>query len=279
MKPKISYIICAMPRSGTHFLGERLANTGRAGKPDEYFICDHEGRLENERGNIAEIYGQKTLPDFRDLVIELGSTPNGVFGITIMWSYFHTILANYRTLPRYREMGDYELLQSLLYDPRYIWLIRRDKVRQAVSLSKAIQTNIWKKPGEGKRVEARREPEFNFHAIEHYRRRLEEADKRWDNYFETHGIQPFRVVYEEFVKHHEETTRAILAYLHIPAADLDFTPPRLQKQSDETSDQWVARYHEIKESRAGSSFFSRSFHYVAGKIAALRQHREDGGNS
>jgi trehalose 2-sulfotransferase len=233
-----------MPRSGTHLLAEALQNTGCAGKPDEYLICDHEGRLENERGNIAEIYGKKTLEEFRELVLDLGSTPNGVFGVIIMGGYFHTILDNYRTLPAYQGMEAYDLVNALLYNPKYIWLIRRDKVKQAISIVKALQTNVWR--GDGATA-VQQEPKFNFQKIEHYRQRLVQADEEWEQYFNAHGIEPFKVFYEDLAKTYEETAYNILEFLQLPTDNLTFGPRKLHKQADQQSDEWLAQYYAIKE--------------------------------
>jgi LPS sulfotransferase NodH len=38
MKPHISYVICAVQRSGSFLLCEALENTGLAGNPEEYFL-------------------------------------------------------------------------------------------------------------------------------------------------------------------------------------------------------------------------------------------------
>ena len=43
MKPHISYVICAVRRSGSFLLFEALTNTGLAGNPQEYFINNGEG--------------------------------------------------------------------------------------------------------------------------------------------------------------------------------------------------------------------------------------------
>jgi trehalose 2-sulfotransferase len=269
MIPTTSYIICAMPRSGTHLLAEALQNTGRAGKPDEYFICDHKGQLENERGNIAEQYGKKSLEEFRDLVLELGSTPNKVFGVIIMWSYFHTILDNYRTLPTYRGMQSYELVNKLLYNPKYIWLIRRDKVKQAISIVKALQTNVWR--GD-MAAQSFSEPKFDYQKIEHYRQRLQEAEAGWEFYFNSHSIEPCKVVYEDLAKTYEETAYHVLRYLQLPTENLTFAPRKLHKQADQLSDEWLAQYEAIRQSRLVQPPATQNPTWLARKGSALKHY-------
>jgi LPS sulfotransferase NodH len=49
-------------------------------------------------------------------------------------------------LPALRQFPDWqptEIIHRLLPSPRYIHLIRRDKLRQAISYCRAIDTGIW----------------------------------------------------------------------------------------------------------------------------------------
>ncbi|MBX3055951.1 MAG: hypothetical protein KF770_05705 [Anaerolineae bacterium] len=254
MTPTRSYIICAMPRSGTHLLGEALTNTGIAGKPDEYFICDAHGRLPNEVGHVPEIYGQMTLPEFRDFVLQFGSTPNGVFGITIMDTYLSQIVKNYRQLPAYRHLNRKQLLDTLFYEPRYIWLIRQDKVKQAISWSKALQTDVWGEQGNAA-ISSRthispQSPSFTYKGIERLRRTLVKAEARWEKYFKENNIQPFKVIYEELVHNYEQTAVDILDFLDIPRPpELSFGERRLQKQAGALNEEWEKRYYQIHHTR------------------------------
>ncbi len=247
MKPEVSYVICATQRSGTHFLGEALESTGIAGSPDEYLICDQGGKLQNETGNIANIYGKKTLEEFRQLVFQLGSTSNGVFGVTIMWNYFHKIYANFQALPRYQGKPSDEFMNALLLDPKYIWLIRRETAYQAVSWAKASQTGIWSRP-KGATVVPKQEPTFDYLLIDTYYREIKAGEAGWANFFQDAAIKPLRVVYEDVVETCHQTVLEILDYLGIEYPDdLEFQDRRLQRQSNTLNDKWVDRYCRIKQ--------------------------------
>ena len=248
MKPPISYVICASPRSGCHLLGEALQNTGLAGVPDEYFICDDEGRMENEQGNIAQIYGQKTLDEFRDLVLQLGSTPNGVFGITIMGNYLDKVLRNFQMLPQYQGLEAHELFDELLCKPKYVWLTRRNKARQAVSWAKAAQTGVWSR-SKGEAIAPQQKPEFDFAHIKYHYELILKAEDVWADFFRTSGIVPFKVVYEELVEAYEQTALSILDYLEIPyPPDLAFGERKLQRQANRLNDKWAARFNRMQKS-------------------------------
>lgn len=249
-KPKKSYIICATPRSGSHLLCESLKNTNLAGKPDEYFITDQEnGLLQNEVGHVAEEFGKKTLREFQDFVIDVGSTPNGSFGISILWGDFNNIVENYQRLPEYTNLNAYEIFDDLFNNPKYIWLTRQDKVRQAVSLEKAIQTDVWRKSTHEK-FQEKWEAKFDFERIQFRRKKLEEGDLAWQGFFEKQQITPFKVIYEELVHDYEQTAIDILNFLDIPYPEtIEFGERRLQKQADELSEKWVTQYHKIERAK------------------------------
>jgi LPS sulfotransferase NodH len=135
-----SYVICAVQRSGSFLLSEALTNTGLAGNPQEYFLNNSEGW---EDGSWARQNGVTSRSDYLRLVLEKGTTPNGVFGTKIMWNYFQDMIKRLQELPEFKEMDAPQLMASLFTNVYYIWIIRRDKVRQAVSWARAAQTGIY----------------------------------------------------------------------------------------------------------------------------------------
>lgn len=246
MRPNISYVICAIQRSGSFLLCEALKNTGLAGMPEEYFLNNGEGW---EDGTWARQNGVKTRVDYLDLVFEKGTTPNGVFGTKLMWNYFHATLKNLQELPAYQGMEAPQLMNSVFPNLHYIWIVRRDKVRQAVSWAKAGQTGIyaWTK---GEKPTSGREPVFDFAFIDQLYHLILEGEAGWQNFFEACGMKPFQVVYEELVESYEPTALRILKYLNIPyPSDFVFGERRLEKQADRLNEAWVEKYLEIKRKR------------------------------
>jgi len=180
-------------------------------------------------------------------IIERSTTPNGVFGTKIMWGYLDDFVSNLRTIPTYSTLPVPQLFASIFPNLHHITVTRRDKVRQAVSLWKAIQTQAWsledhEHPGE----EVHHRPlTFHFGAIDHLKRQLEEHDAAWHRYFAQNNIQPLTVVYEDFVHKYEETALQILRYLDIPIPEKPlFAARRMKQQSNALSEQWIQRYYE-----------------------------------
>ena len=245
MKPQISYVICAVQRSGSFLLCEALKNTGLAGFPEEYFLRG-EGWEDNE---WARQHGVSSRRDYLDLVFEQGTSSNGVFGTKIMWNDFHRMLKSLQQLAEYKDLAPPELMASLFPKVHYIWIVRRDKVRQAVSWAKAGQTDVyaWTK---GENPLPKREPFFDFEFIDRLHQLIVEGEAGWQSFFEACGVQPFRVEYEELVEAYESTALRILDYLNIPyPRNLVFGERKLQKQADDLSEAWVQRYIQMKQAK------------------------------
>jgi LPS sulfotransferase NodH len=148
-----------------------------------------------------------------------------------------------------KTVAIHDLMQSVFLNLHYIWIKRNDKVRQAISHAKARQTNVWTMVTETE-PQLTTKPAFSFKQIDFMVQQLEAQEAAWQKYFAANHIQPFIVVYEDFVQNYEDTAIEILKYLGIPGAEyVEFSPMRMRKQADKESEQWVQRYHHLKTQR------------------------------
>ena len=256
--PDRAYLVCATPRSGSTLLCEALQGTGVAGRPAEPFeALAATGRPRQAREYFEGVTDPALLallparepgaPLTRDAARERlaaalrdGTTSNGVFGAKMMWSYFGDFLDGLRDAapPGTPEPA---LLTALLgVEPHYVQVVRRDKLRQAVSLWRAIQTQAWRDEGA-----AGTPPEAVYHrgAIAHLVTTLSAQEDAWTGWFARHGIEPAVVVYEELDTAVEPTVRALLAWLGLdPGEEWHFAPPRLRRQADDRSQRWAERF-------------------------------------
>lgn len=278
-----SYLICATPRSGSTLLCEALTNTGSAGRPEEYFQARKETGLPRrpleyfegiDTTEIATILGEGAGPDeqlmqpapgesyadYLARVMTEGTTPNGVFGAKVMWGYFEGLLSNLTHIPQYRDLAVPDLLPTIFPNLHYIWVIRRDKVGQAISLWKAIQTWTWKHEGVSSSASelSTRQMIFHFGAIDHLVQQIETDEANWQQYFNSNGIQPLTVVYEELAGAYEETAQKILRYLNIPAPEnLVFAKRRMKRQANTLSEEWLERYYQLKRAHEQKASISK----------------------
>jgi LPS sulfotransferase NodH len=167
-----------------------------------------------------------------------------------MWEQMAYCVQFLRQLPQYRqfnyEKNAPELISTVFSNVSYVWIIRRDKVRQAVSDELAIQTGNYAWIGDQKPI-SEREPIFNFTRLDFQVNRIIAGDHAWQQYFIEAGVTPFKVAYDQFVEESDGTLRAILEYLniHIPP-NHSFDRPKLKKMADALNDEWTQRYNEMK---------------------------------
>ena len=239
------YFICSTPRTGSGLLSEAIESTRLAGLPKEYFDPNFENHwLENLRITAESEYLEK--------IFSAGTTPNGVFGAKLHWHQFQHLRKKLRLILG-EDRSDLDRLHRAFPGLRYVFLTRRDKVRQAVSYSRAIQTGVWwlirpdpnaQSPSQPAPAPT---PRFDFAQIDHWVKHLTLFESEWRRYFQSLGVQPFEVVYEDFVEDYDSTVLAILRYLDLPNSDgLKIAPPRLMKQADSISEEWVHRYRQLK---------------------------------
>ena len=263
--------MCATPRSGSTLLCEALESTGVAGRPREYFeelketgvprrpreyfwglrspdvlrLLPHDSQLD---GN-AEQRATWDRDDYaRHLAASLaqGTTPNGLFGAKLMWSYFPDFLELMRGIPRFGGMGDGSLLNTAFPDLHYVFISRSDKVRQAVSLWRALQTWVWRdRDGPSGEGPADERSIYSFDAIGHLLDQLRRHEDAWRGFFFRIGRQPLQLYYEDIAGDLEACVGRVLDELHIerPPGPLK-VEKGMHRQSDDLSESWVQNYLE-----------------------------------
>ena len=260
-----SYLVCATPRSGSTLLCELLKETGVAGRPEEYFEAKIKTGLPPHPGDYladlpptgagvrsdpapprapeySSLIGLGSYRDHLERTRRLGTTGNGVFGAKVMWGHLPDMQTFARSLPEYESFELYDLLERLFDSPRYVWVARRDKVRQAVSMWRALQTRSWRLDHSGEAAE-RPELRYSFSAIDHFVRTFRASDEEWARFFTAHGIDALEITYEEQLANDPEAAvRAVLDHIGVGAPEGWQAELPLQRQADDLSEHWVATY-------------------------------------
>lgn len=228
------YAICATPRCGSSLLCELLTQTGLAGYPGE--LASKAWRRMNDWSSREQLF--ETIPQ--------RTTSNGVFGLKFMWSQFDETYRCFATQAEFAGLGMDELFARLMPGIQYIWISRRDQVAQAVSLSIAQQTGLWTSKHSAKEAF---EPTFDYYQIHDLHQLLEYQDQRWQRYFESHQIQPLRIIYEDYIGNVRQTIANILDYLQIARErELDIPEHPLRRLATGRNQEWVERYQQLRQS-------------------------------
>ena len=214
------YLIASTPRSGSHYLAHLLAATGQAGGPLEYF---HSGHMERWSSLLAS---QNSSDLFKKLFSRRTSS-NGWFGVKAHWTQFSPIYQN-------------KDLMGLFRFEKYIYIERKDKLAQAISLAIARQTNAWIS-----HHHSTNSPAYNFDQIQDAIRYLSKEEYLWKNFFEKNDINYLKIFYEDLLLNPMNKVSDILKLLKIKSNLYDLKHPFMPKiQGDSINSEWIKRYRE-----------------------------------
>ena len=122
-------------------------------------------------------------------------------------------------LPGLGDLSFNEALDAVFPRLKIIFMRRRDKVAQAVSLWKAIQTQQWRTESESDSETRcrRRRPvsTTTTRRLKYLLNELHRWDARWEDWFHATGRDPIRVFYDEFTVSRAATMGRVLDALGI----------------------------------------------------------------
>jgi LPS sulfotransferase NodH len=258
----VSYLVCATPRTGSSLLCDLLTATGVAGRPDEYFTDNPRGALHDP----TWMSDRRSLPtsEYLQKLNEYGATENGVFGGKIT---AQQLLSLSRALPQDERGQDTTAtaLKDSFPNLKFIWMTRRNKVEQAVSLCRAVQTGAFiSHNGAQPKVRSR----YSFALIDYSLDQILLQDQIWTYFFSANNIHPLTVTYEDLAAEPEMILQRVCEYLGVyheglglvsregkvelrkaaasEQAAVDELANRAHRQGDASSASWVRRYHGRK---------------------------------
>ena len=124
--PSSNIALLSTPRSGSSLLGDRIINTQQLGTPREWINPRH-------MRAYLQVTGEKqlNLTRYLDLIRKKTVTSNGVFSIKIHVSQYQSLLKS-----------GHDIFELIPFDA-VIYVQRRQKLSQALSLAKAQVTDHW----------------------------------------------------------------------------------------------------------------------------------------
>jgi trehalose 2-sulfotransferase len=236
--PRRCYVVCTIPRAGSNLLTDGLRATRQAGMPKQFFLPKSEARY----GAELQLDPNADYPGYVRGIVDKKITRNEVFGFKLMSWYLTDFLTRLRDTRAFGNAAtnDLTMLRNAFPRLRFVHIVRRHKLRQALSTARALQTGLWKVQ-EGKTK--LREPQFDAELIEQSLREAERQEQIWYSFFGRIGIAPFQVEYEELCQDYEATIRGVLNFLKISLPrGARIGPPVTIRQADEISRIWEERF-------------------------------------
>ena len=190
------FVVAANGRSGSHFLMSLLNSTKRVGRVSEYL------------GKFPFAPNYPNLPSdsivvsfFNECYEKAIKTPNlsGLWGTKVD-------INQLLIFKRFLEIHNLQPNQL-----KWVWLYRKNKFLQAISLRKASSTGVWgltkgdlnKEGGKERREVARSEVDISISELKSWVSYYLMQDLLWECFFYENQIIPHKIYYEDFV---EETT-------------------------------------------------------------------------
>jgi LPS sulfotransferase NodH len=131
-------------------------------------------------------------------------------------------------------------LLEMLAPVQFIVLQRQDKVAQAVSLAKALQSRAWFSFDEERRPPLFYSREF----IEQCLKEVLDQEAQWLSWLQRHGHAYLTLQYEEILRDPSRVVTGVVEYLGLseePRREMELPMPR--KQSDEVNADWIRRFN------------------------------------
>ena len=237
-----SYLICATPRTGSTLLCGLMTSTKIAGRPESYFRQPDE-QLWAARWDIGRSSdGVFEYSEFVRAGLAAGRTENGVFAARIMWGTLDYLIDRLATVFPTLAGDDLDLLNQAFGHTDFIYLHRDDVLAQAVSWHRAEQTNVWHQTDQEESKQAGQEPRFDFDQICKFVQMIEEHNSAWRAWFDSVGIQPYMVRYEDLDADPVGVACEILDFLGLKLPTGRLIKTRQRRLADELNTQWIARY-------------------------------------
>jgi 5'-methylthioadenosine phosphorylase len=234
---QVFYLIACTLRSGSNLLCDHLAANG-LGSPTEYFQYPF-GAANSYWYQLLDVAANDTRGYLQQLVTQ--QSTNNIFGAKLTWDHKNALL------DELAHCSDtVRTLQDLFPGHRLLYLSRKDKVSQAISLWRASKTQQWS----SQQRPSGKAPDYDFLGILAKLYSLLVEEHFWQHFFETSPTPPLKLVYEDLVADPHATMRTVMAHIlgdQRPMPEEILLRDTLRVQRDQKSDDFRARFIEDME--------------------------------
>lgn len=171
---------------------------------------------------------------YLEAILKVGSSENGGFFVKIFPRH---LFATHR---HFKKDFIREVCQR--HDTNLLILTRRDRLRQAISYSKGLQSQQWTSKADTKRVAS-----YDFDQISRLYFHIGRSYDFWESYVEMYGYPADRFVYEDLVEDPSPFLASVADAMAAPMPDLPKSELRVQR--DQTTEEWMERFKEDLLSR------------------------------
>lgn len=200
-------VIVSEGRSGTNYLASRLNSLGTVGRVDEWL---------DMRPDPKYFAGdEEAFEAFYRQVVERGSTQNGNFGIKIFPRHLFHVQRRYSIDFVERLSNDFDIV--------CLFIERRDRVMQAISFSRALQTGKWKSTDESTKKEI-----YDFNHILRAYYNIGESYTFWRSYLALSPLETHHFYYEDMLQN-DSVFEILSSHFKCNITNLPSSPLKIQR--------------------------------------------------
>lgn len=214
-------------------LCEGLERTGIAGYPQEYAPRDDTATWRDFHCFAQHVEYFYRFPS-------LCRTSNGVVGVKLMWNQFSAWGLDICSYLRV-DYSPSEAIRLMIGPFRVIRLIRRDRLRQAISWIRARHSGVWSHRFRSPKNLQGGAPAYDASAILDAIGQLDEQNRAWDAHIESIGAPALTIFYEDLAADYWGTVEAVTRVLGLGQMAPQRGSPVLARQADAVTEEWVAR--------------------------------------
>lgn len=210
-------IILSEGRSGTNWLASLANSTGKLGRSSEWVDDKHFDQLGRSVSSKKYI----------DYILESASTENGFFAIKMFPRHLHW----------FQKYFGFDFIKKLNRenDLLFIFVTRNDRIKQAVSFARAVQSNAWTSGGERRRAE-----QYDFDLLCRCYFGIGRSYDYWRSYIDLHDLPHKHFVYEDMLPDPSPYVNAIAEHAGVDRVAFLASPLKIQR--DAKTDEWCERF-------------------------------------
>ena len=130
------------------------------------------------------------------------------------------------------------ILNVIFDKPKFIQILRRNRIAQAVSYSIAFRSSKWNST-----QEAQKEPDYDKADIDKRLNIILSEELNWMMFFQIHEIDQYTIYYEDLVADSASVCQGLAEYLGVDTDfDFDIAGAEFKKVSGRKNSDWENRY-------------------------------------
>lgn len=220
LKNRKLYIICFIPRSGSNHLCSLLERSGIGIPGEYYFPYDFNERYHHWNNKLKAYFNGDIDPiNYFECILKF---QHSIAGIKVSWDAMQAMMHEVSDIVEYMN-------------PKYIYITRDDKIMQAISWARALQTQVWSSDDLGRRSP---QPIYDKAQIEKCLEYIEQQENRFENFLSDKN--PLRIAYEELS---DDTIREVSEFLDVPIVfKKQHILSKFRKLRDKVNDDWYQKF-------------------------------------